>query len=306
MPYSARMQSNLLYSVFLSPRGNVRMADLGMQIAQQYLSPFDRLIGIIGEAGSGKSMLVKGMFPGVELSNNDEGVNIRPLPLLNLNDEGFYSPHTYHVDMRFETAFTQPHVLARAVLEAINRGKRVIVEHFDMLYPLLDRNAHLLIGVGEEIIITRPNLFGPEPKDLAKIVFASIKYRKMIHTAEDLCEYVALGGYKGKVFRGDVRHGFIRAYDQRPPFDPKELERRVREVIGQDLPVSYLDETHIAIGERVQKCNGPRMHVKSTGEIENFTLLADFPVDPLSGQYMLVGHVGREENTWDFNRFYIE
>ena len=57
------------------------MADLGMQIAQQYLSPFDKLIGIIGEAGSGKSMLVKGMFPGLELTNDDEGVNVRPLPI---------------------------------------------------------------------------------------------------------------------------------------------------------------------------------------------------------------------------------
>ena len=63
------------------------MADLGMQIAQQYLSPFDKLIGIIGEAGSGKSMLVKGMFPGLELTNDDEGVNVRPLPILHLDTD---------------------------------------------------------------------------------------------------------------------------------------------------------------------------------------------------------------------------
>ena len=63
MAYSARMQHNHLYSVLLAPRGNIRMANTGMQIAQQYLSPFDRLIGVIGEAGSGKSMLIKGMFP---------------------------------------------------------------------------------------------------------------------------------------------------------------------------------------------------------------------------------------------------
>ena len=75
MPYSARMQQSHLYSVYFAPRGLTRMADLGMQIAQQYLSPFDKLIGIIGEAGSGKSMLVKGMFPGLELTNDDEGVN---------------------------------------------------------------------------------------------------------------------------------------------------------------------------------------------------------------------------------------
>ena len=97
MPYSARMQQSHLYSVFFAPRGLTRMADLGMQIAQQYLSPFDKLIGIIGEAGSGKSMLVKGMFPGLELTNDDEGVNIRPLPLLQLDTGAFYKIGRAHV-----------------------------------------------------------------------------------------------------------------------------------------------------------------------------------------------------------------
>ena len=81
MPYSARMQKSHLYSVYFAPRGNERMADLGMQIAQQYLSPFDKIIGLVGVAGSGKSMIIKGMFPGLELTNDDEGVNVRPLPL---------------------------------------------------------------------------------------------------------------------------------------------------------------------------------------------------------------------------------
>ena len=30
-----------LYSIYFAPRGNVRMAELGMQIAQQYLRPTD-------------------------------------------------------------------------------------------------------------------------------------------------------------------------------------------------------------------------------------------------------------------------
>ena len=76
-----------LYSIYFVPRGNIRMAELGMQIAQQYLRPTDKLIGVIGDAGSGKSMLVKGMFPGLELTNDDEGVNVRPLPLLEMLDE---------------------------------------------------------------------------------------------------------------------------------------------------------------------------------------------------------------------------
>ena len=190
MPYSARMQQSHLYSVYFAPRGLTRMADLGMQIAQQYLSPFDKLIGIIGEAGSGKSMLVKGMFPGLELTNDDEGVNVRPLPILHLDTGAFYSPHTYHLDIRFKSAFTQMWQLKDAILEAIDAGKRVVVEHFDLIYPILGVNAHLLIGVGSEIIVTRPNMFGPEPQDIADSVFHTIHDRKMAHSAEDLCGHI--------------------------------------------------------------------------------------------------------------------
>ena len=124
------------------------MAELGMQIAQQYLRPTDKLIGVIGDAGSGKSMLVKGMFPGLELTNDDEGVNVRPLPLLEMLDDPlgmgsiskkgfslFATPHTYHLDIRFEQGFTQCPELARAIMAAIQKGKRVVVEHFDLVYP---------------------------------------------------------------------------------------------------------------------------------------------------------------------------
>ena len=174
MPYSARMQKSHLYSIFFAPRGNERMTDLGMQIAQQYLSPFDKLIGLVGVAGSGKSMIIKGMFPGLELTNDDEGVNVRPLPLLSVDDTGFYTPHTYHIDVRFESAFKQMHELADAILHAIGKGKRVVVEHFELIYPQLGRNAHLLIGIGQEVIITRPTLFGPKPNEITEIVFKSI------------------------------------------------------------------------------------------------------------------------------------
>ena len=52
-----------LYTVYSAPRGRDRMYQLGMKIAQEHLSPADRVIGVIGEAGSGKSMIIKGMFP---------------------------------------------------------------------------------------------------------------------------------------------------------------------------------------------------------------------------------------------------
>lgn len=295
MPYSDRMQKSHLYSVFFAPRGLARMADLGMQIAQQYLSPFDKLIGLVGDAGSGKSMLIKGMFPGLELTNDDEGVNIRPLPLFDAagSGTGFYSPHTYHVDIRFEAAFSQLHELADAILEALALGKRVIVEHFELIYPLLNRNAHLLIGIGEEVIITRPTLFGPEPQDIADIVFKSIPYRRMTHSAEDLCAcFLRQMGVFENYLHADVRNGFILSFLENPHIDVQLLERQVNDLILQDVPISYLDEQHIVIDQVSCPCSGPRMHVRSTGEIRKLTLARDLLVEPITGRFLLVGVVG--------------
>ncbi|MBQ6899998.1 MAG: alanine-tRNA synthetase second additional domain-containing protein [Firmicutes bacterium] len=299
---------NHLYSVFFAPRGNARMLKLGREIAQQYLSPFDLLIGIIGEAGSGKSMVVKGMFPGLELSNDDEGVNVRPLPLLSVDeDEGFYAPHTYHVDMRFETAFTQIHVIADAVRTAIKKGRRVIVEHFEMLYPVLQMNAQLLIGVGEEIIVTRPNMFGPLPEDIAANVHKSITYRKMAHTAEDLVEFCMPNELFEKCSHGDVKRGFQLEFDEVPDINIKELQTAVRELIAQDIPISYHDEDHINIGTIKHPCTGPRIHVRSTGEIENFRLLKEIFYDSIKEKYIIIGLVGErwDKQTADLNRIDI-
>ena len=175
-----RQESHILSSYF-APRGHTRMYALGMQLAQLYLSPYDKLIGIIGEAGSGKSALIRGMFPGLELTNDDDGVYVRPLPLLDQGSQiGFFSPHTYHLDIRFENGFTQMSVLAEAITEALQNGKRVIVEHFDLVYPLLGFNANLLIGVGEQVLIARPTLFGPEPKEIRETVYKSLNYRLMV------------------------------------------------------------------------------------------------------------------------------
>ncbi len=52
-------------------------------------------------------------------------------------------------------------VLAEAISEALHNGKQVIVEHFDLVYPLLGFNANLLIGVGEQILIARPPSSAP-------------------------------------------------------------------------------------------------------------------------------------------------
>jgi len=215
----------LMYAVYFAPRGKMRLLSLGHQLAQRHLSALDKLIGFIGEAGAGKSLLIKGMFPGLELTNDDEGLNMRPLPLLRDIEKGFFSSHTYHIDVRFESAFTPPGVLADAVKKAIDQERRVIVEHFDAIYPHLGLNAEILIGIGEEVIVTRPNIFGPLPGDIADIVFKSIKYRKMVHTAEDLtCKILEEQyGFPHSQNHGDVRRGFVLLFNEKPNIDVNHI-----------------------------------------------------------------------------------
>ena len=285
---------NHILTTYFAPRGHNRMYALGQQIAQQYLNPMDKLIGIIGDAGSGKSALIRGMFPGLELTNDDNGVYVRPLPILN-QDQGFafFSPHTYHLDIRFENGFTQMRELADAIAEALNNDKRVVVEHFDLVYPLLGANANLLIGVGETIMISRPNLFGPEPDELKEVVYQNLPYRLMAHTAEDLVEMCLPEAELARCGHDDVRHGFVIYFDNtRPEIDLIELEARVKEMIAQDLPVTYADENHVCIGERLHRCTGPRIHVARTGMIENFHLMHHFMYDQFKQRYMIVGCIG--------------
>lgn len=281
-----------LYSVYFAPRGYARMVQMGREIAQRHLMALDKLIGVIGDAGSGKSLLIRGMFPGLELTNDDNGVNVRPLPLLEIDETGFYQAHTYHLDMRFESAFTPIPQLAEAVLYAIDKGKRVIIEHFELIYPLLKLNAALLIGIGDEIIVSRPTVFGPEPNDIARTVFASIKFRRMAHTAEDLTEHALKNMGIGKYAHGDVRRGFILRFDRAVQIDIPKLQEEVSELIRHDLPITYKDEEHIYLGSTLHHCTGPRMHVSSTGKVENFRFLNEIQYDVLSDTYLLVGLVG--------------
>ena len=292
-----RRPTHILSSYF-APRGHNRMYALGIQLAQQYLSPNDRLIGIIGEAGSGKSALIRGMFPGLELTNDDNGVYIRPLPLLE-QDRGFafFAPHTYHVDIRFENGFTQMSVLADAITEALEKGRRVVVEHFDLVYPLLGANANLLIGVGEQVLIARPNIFGPEPEEIRQTVYQSLPYRLMAHTAEDLCEMCMSEFDRERCGHDDVRHGFAIYFPETPPdIDIPALEKQVNDIISQNLPVSYVDDNHISVGDKVHKCNGPRIHVHHTGQIENFRLMHHLIYDKFKRRYLLVGCVGEKSD----------
>lgn len=289
-----RGSQSLSYTILYAPRGRRRMYELGRQIAQDYLSPTDQIIGLIGEAGSGKSLIARGMFPGLELTNDDEGVNIRPLPLLDQEDEtGFFTPHTYHVDIRFEAGFTSLSTLAEAIRLAVKRGKRVVVEHFDLIYPQLGCNANLIVALGEEIIVTRPTLFGTNPVEIAGICRKTLPYRLMAHSAEDLVECFLSDEDIRNCTHGDIRHGFLLGFDgHKPGINVPMVERQIREMIAQDLPITFFDDCHVMIGDILHECTGPRTHVRSTGAIEGFRLDPEFYYDELADRYYLAGHIG--------------
>ena len=186
-------------------------------------------------------------------------------------------------------------------------GKRVVVEHFELVAPLLKQSADLIVGIGEEVIVTRPNIFGPLPQDIADIVHASIRYRKMAHTAEDLSTMVLIDefGFQPNTFfkHGDVHHGFVLQFMEPPDFDLDKVEKSVRKLIRQELEVSFVDDDHIQIGEVTFRCTGPRIHVANTSEIEGFRILHEIQFDRQSGLYFVTGLVGNQrfENLEDLN-----
>jgi hypothetical protein len=199
------------------------------------------------------------------------------------------------VDIRFETGFTQLSELADCILEAVKRNKRVIVEHFELVYPLLHMNADLLIGVGEEVVLARPNVFGPEPYEVRDIVYKSLPYRLKSHTAEDLCEMLLPPEDLARCGHADCRHGFVLTFPDYPPkVDLPQLQEKIHEYIKMDLPVTYVDEGHVSIGDMIHPCNGPRTHVSRTGQIGDLQLLYRFVHDKRKNRYLLVGCIGEE------------
>ena len=292
------LQEQLMHATYFAPRGRQRLYNLGHQLAQRHLNASDLLIGFIGGEGAGKSRLISGMFPGLELTNDDDGINVRPLPLLEAFEGSFYGSHTYHVDIRFESAFHQPGTLAEAIRGAINANKRVIVEHFDLIYGILGIDADVMVAIGEEVIVTKPNIFGPKPDVLAKHVFRSLRYRKMAHTAEDLTNLVLEKYFNitKPPIHGDIRHGFLLEFEECPDVPIGEIESKVLEYIAMDLPVDYKDDEHILLGDAENwHCTGPRLHVRSTGKIDAFRLEKDYIYDPKEDIYILAGRVGEPD-----------
>lgn len=288
------IQQYMVSAQYFAPRGKERLMFLGEQITHKHLSYTDRLVGIIGDTGAGKSSFIKGMFPGLQLSNDDDIV--RPDKVMQVRTSFFdvEDASTFHVDVRFQMAFTQMHEIADYVQSLLERKRRVVIEHFELIYPLLGKNADLMIGIGEEIIVTRPSVFGPSPYSIYKIVHESLKYRKMAHSAEDLTIQLLVEefGVKEKdYFSSEIRNGFVLKFPVKPEIDLLLLEQLVNEQIQKHLDIAYLDDKHILIGDKAMPCDGPRFHVRNTQDITEFNLHKELIHDPKSNTFCLVGLV---------------
>ena len=281
-----------IYSLYFAPRGKERLLFLGDQIGRQHLQFQDRLIGIIGDAGSGKSSLIHGMFPGLELTNNDDVMDMHKIMQVRGLGDDFSNATTYHIDMRFQMAFTQMHEIVDFVRKAMENGRRVVVEHFNLLYPALLIHADIMVGIGEEIIVVRPSVFGPSPQNLYDVVHMSLHYRKMAHTTEDVAIWLLQEefGVDHKLFySSDIKNGFLLRFIEPVELDFARLAKRINERLAENLTVHYHDETNIAIGDRVIYCTGPRLHVRNTSEIKDFHLIEQFIRDEKTDTYCLVG-----------------
>ncbi|ACB85522.1 hypothetical protein [Natranaerobius thermophilus] len=287
--------AHLSQAVYFAPRGRWRLLELGDHILRHYISIDDKLIGFVGGPGAGKSVLIEGMLKEFTLTNDDNGVNIRPLPILEAYYNGYFKHNTYHIDAQFELAFYTAEEITKAIITAISHERRVIIEHFEKIYPYLNINAQVLIGVGEEVIVTRPQLFGPDPKDLSKHVERSLIYRKMAHTAEELVSLaLKVQNWSLPNNYSEVQHGFVMEFDSYPDIDLQIVDEMVNEWIKEDLPVHPEPENNrLQIGDYHDiYCTGPRVHVRSTGEIESFQLNSKFVKDPILQRFMLIGRVG--------------
>ncbi|MCG8570139.1 MAG: alanine-tRNA synthetase second additional domain-containing protein [Spirochaetes bacterium] len=287
----------LIYSSYYAPRGRYRLYKLAGLLSQRYVLPIDYLVGIIGAEGSGKSTLIKGLFPGMELTNDDDGVNLTPAPIYDFEPDNYLSGHTFHIDIRYELAFKQQYEIVDAINKAISHGRRVVVEHFDLIYKALGYNAQLLFGIGEEVLVARPSVFGPFPPNIKHIVDKTIKFRLMAHSAEDITSYILEKKYNftRPVLHSDIKHGFVINFNELPKIDINELENNVMDIIKKGVSIYPVGEDRIGIGDFDMLCTGTRTHVKKTSDIENFRLIKEYRYNPISKTYLLIGTIGKKE-----------
>ncbi len=303
-------QEYCIYSLYFAPRGKRRLLYLGDELCRRHMQYDDRLIGIIGDAGSGKSSLIKGMFPGLELSNDDDRIDAHKIMQVRDLDENYANATTFHIDMRFQTAFTQIHEIVDFVRKALDNDRRVVVEHFNLLFPALKMPADLMVGIGEEIIVVRPTVFGPSPQSLYDIVHVTLRARKMAHTIEDVTIQLLLDEFnvsRKAFYSSDIKNGFLLRFYQPLDIDLHKLSDRIHERLCENLSVHYKDEDHIVLGDSVMACDGPRLHLQNTAEAENFQLVPELIKDDKTNTWCLVGLLrqGGEDvsslNSFQFN-----
>ncbi len=303
------IQEYMVSSQYFAPRGRERLMFLGEQIAHKHLHYSDSLIGIVGDAGSGKSSLINGMFPGLELSNDDDIINPRKIMQVRDLMQDIPDAATYHLDMRFQMAFTQMYEIVDFVKAVLKMKRRVVIEHFNLLYEALGINADIIVGIGEEIIVTRPTVFGPIPESIYEIVHTSLKFRKMAHTAEEVVAQILqseFGISTDDFYSSDIRNGFVLKFLKDPKVDLDKLEILSQEMLLQNLDVSYFDEDHIKMGDKIIPCDGARFHVNNTSEIEHFSLLKGLIQDPKTKLFNLIGVIdGNLENMENRNTLYF-
>ena len=296
------IQEYSVSSQYFAPRGKERMMFLGEQISHSHVHFSDRLIAIVGDAGSGKSSLIRGMFPGLELSNDDNEISPRKIMQVRESLDDMRVASSYHIDVRFQMAFTQMYEIADFVKHLLDHQRRVIVEHFDLLYPVLGINADIIVGIGEEIIVTRPSVFGPLPQSIYEIVSTSLKYRRMAHTVEDITMLLLeteFGIGTDAYFSSDIRKGFVLKFLKECDLDFEKLDILIKNKLAEYFPIAYYDEDHIMIGDKVVLCDGPRFHVSNTSQVRNFELVKRFVWDSKTDTYCLVGLIDNNSQELD-------
>ncbi|HTN69105.1 MAG TPA: hypothetical protein VLZ33_06550 [Dysgonamonadaceae bacterium] len=303
------IQEYMVSAQYFAPRGRERLMFLGEQIAHRHLHYDDQLIGIVGDAGSGKSSLINGMFPGLELSNDDDTINPRKIMQVRDSLQDIPDAATYHLDMRFQMAFTQMYEIVDFVYKVLEMDRRIVIEHFNLLYKALGINADIIVGIGEEIIVTRPTIFGPIPQSIYEMVYSSLTFRKMAHTAEEVVAQVLLREFNVTVddfYSSDIRNGFVLKFLKKPDIDLEKLELLSQQLLSENLDVSYYDEDHIKMGDKIIPCDGARFHVNNTSEINNFSLVKELLKDPKKNEYNLIGVIdGNLDNLENRNTLYF-
>lgn len=295
-------KDQLLRAIYYAPRGRLRLYNLAAELSQRYLLPTDHLIGVIGGEGSGKSTLIKGLFPGLELTNDDDGINKPTSPIFDFDPTQQFSGHTFHLDVRFEMAFHQVHQIVEAIRGALAAHRRVVVEHFDLVYRQLGFNAQILFGIGEEVRVYRPTIFGPSPLNVHRVAVENLKFRLMAHSAEDLVGRILRDDYNyaPDQLHSEVHHGFVIGFDRPPDIDLAEVERRVLDLIAKDIEIAPGEGDHVLFSGQPFYCTGKRCHVKRAGQIERFRMLKEYKFDPMTRRYLMVGIVGQEEEPIEF------